>query len=103
MVPTPVAQVALFDAGGISNQYSPNEERAVRVSVRGDDRSEAITLADQVYDLLHCGGGAALLGVDLTSFHVYTASAITRPQAAGVDENNEPLMAFNCDCRIRAL
>ena len=103
MPDTPTGVVVLYESGSLSEQMNPKEEQSVRVTVRNADRATAVSVAKAAYDLLHIGGGSALMGVDLTSFHVFTAYAVGRPQQIGVDENNYPLIGFDVDLQIREL
>ncbi|MCK5640801.1 MAG: hypothetical protein KAJ19_08390 [Gammaproteobacteria bacterium] len=102
MPDTPINHVALYEAGGSTLPEVPQSIQMVRVVARGVDRDAVKALIDQAYALYHVAEGSVLVEQDLTDFHVHTLVARSRPQRAGNDENNYPLMSFDMEARIRS-
>ena len=98
---TPAQVAALFDAGGVSQAHNPIQTRGVRVETRGTTRAESLTLANQIYDALHAGGGSTLIDYSGTAYYFYSAVCQSPPQQIGIDKNSRPLFGFDVEIIMR--
>lgn len=97
----PVSAIALYNLSGSTGKTYPIDKQIIRVLARGNERSDAKDLADQLYKLVHLGNGSALSGLTLTDFYVYNLIARSRPQQAGIDKNSNKLYTFDIEANIR--
>jgi Bacteriophage minor capsid protein len=94
----PVRNITIFDTGGQAPDVDliGVENPTIQLISRGENYSEAMTLARAAYAVLH-----GLTNTDIGDAYVMFCAAVQPPQMIGQDENNNYEISCNYSLKVR--